>query len=73
LEKELGVRILAADYSNVDSLVDIFESNNVWAVLSVMHTFDKTPEANLIQAADRSSTTKRFVPNIWSGFTFLPE
>jgi hypothetical protein len=73
LEKEVGVRILAVDYSSVDSLVDVFERNNVWAVLSVMHTIDKAPEGNLIQAADRSSVTKRFIPNIWSAFTFLPE
>jgi hypothetical protein len=65
--------VLVTDYSNVDSLVDLFENNKVWAVLSVMNTVDKTPEANLIQAADQSSATKRFVPNIWSAFTYKPE
>ena len=65
--------MLAADYSNVDSLVELFENNGIWAVLSVMNTVDKTPEGNLIQAADRSSVTKRFMPNIWSAFTYTRE
>jgi hypothetical protein len=69
----LGVRVLTTGYSNTDSLVELFENNNVWAVLSVMNTIDKTPEANLIEAADRSSTTKRFIPNIWSAFTYGQE
>jgi hypothetical protein len=64
---------VAADYTNVDSLVKLLEENSVSAVLSVMHTMDPTPEMNLIQAADRSEVTKRFVPNIWSAVEFQPE
>ncbi|KAF2651594.1 NAD(P)-binding protein [Lophiostoma macrostomum CBS 122681] len=68
-----GVRYVAADYADVNSLVTLLEENNVWAVLSVMHTQDGTPETNLIQAADKSKVTKRFIPNIWSAIEFKSE
>ncbi|KAF2874389.1 hypothetical protein BDV95DRAFT_331579 [Massariosphaeria phaeospora] len=68
LEKKLGVRVLAADYSSPDALVELLEKNKIWAILSTISSaIDTLPETNLIQAADRSKVTRRFIPNIWSG------
>lgn len=66
-EKELGVRIADVDYSNVDSLRKSLEEQNVDTVIAA---FDRQSspdvEIALIQAADASSTTRRFIPNWWS-------
>ncbi|KAF2193702.1 NAD(P)-binding protein [Zopfia rhizophila CBS 207.26] len=74
LEQETGVRIVAADYSNIDSLIKIFEDNKVDTVISTANSSpDPTPELNLIKAADRSKVTRRFIPNVWSGIDYTAE
>ncbi|KAI8649656.1 NmrA domain-containing protein [Fusarium keratoplasticum] len=66
LERLLGARILVIDYSDTASLTRLFEDENVDTVLSALSV--STPleyESNLIQAADKSKVTRRFIP---SGF-----
>lgn len=34
---------------------------------------DTTPEMNLIQAAEKSKVTRRYIPNMWSAIVYRPE
>ena len=64
--KELGIPLLVADYSNVESLANVLESNKINTVvsaLSVTNDASSTAQLNLIEAAERSSSTKRFIPS----------
>ncbi|KAF4465529.1 nmra-like family [Fusarium albosuccineum] len=68
LEKSIGARIVPADYTSVDSLVKLFEEQNIGTVLSALSVM--TPpefEDNLIQAAVKSKVTKRFIPSGFGG------
>ncbi|KAF6810012.1 hypothetical protein CMUS01_13560 [Colletotrichum musicola] len=62
-----GVRFIAVDYSNIDSLVSVLEDNNVETVISAVNNVagDNSSELNLIRAAERSRPTKRFIPNFF--------
>lgn len=63
----MGVRILAANYDDVPALVKLLEDNNVELVISTLNAVGNArPETALIQAADTSSTTKRYIPSIWA-------
>ncbi|KAL5389481.1 hypothetical protein DPSP01_002379 [Paraphaeosphaeria sporulosa] len=74
IEKESGARVLAVDYSNVDALTTILETNNVEVLITTANTMhDPTPELNMIAAAARSHSTKRFIPNTWSALEFKDE
>ncbi|KAF6824062.1 Pinoresinol reductase 2-like protein 1 [Colletotrichum plurivorum] len=50
-----GVRFIAVDYSSIDSLVSVFEDNNVETVISAVNNTaeDNSSELNLIRAAER--------------------
>ncbi|CAK7214089.1 hypothetical protein SEUCBS140593_002062 [Sporothrix eucalyptigena] len=66
-EKELGARILSANYGNVGDLTELLVSNNIEIVISTIDlSTSNSAELNLIDAAERSSVTKRFIPNDWS-------
>ncbi|KAK3201607.1 hypothetical protein GRF29_185g1449651, partial [Pseudopithomyces chartarum] len=74
LSAELGVRILAADYTSVPSLTTLLDSNKVEVLISTANSLsDPTPEFNMIAAADASPPTKRFIPNAWSAIEFKDE
>ncbi|KAJ9106062.1 hypothetical protein QFC20_004124 [Naganishia adeliensis] len=65
-QKEVGATFVVADYTTVDSLFRVLEDNKIDTVISILHgmgTVDS--ELNLIQAADKSAVTKRYIPNIW--------
>ncbi|KAI8712566.1 NmrA domain-containing protein [Fusarium sp. LHS14.1] len=65
-EKQIGAKILPVNYSDVDGLTKVLEDNNIETVISTLNTMGATePELNLIAAADRAKSTKRFVPSIW--------
>ncbi|KAL1792898.1 hypothetical protein ACET3X_009405 [Alternaria dauci] len=71
--KELGVPVLGLDYSNVEAIRDVLESNDIGTVISTLNTMgDAEPEIALIKAADLSTVTKRFIPNSW-GVRNTPE
>lgn len=58
--------MLAVDYSNVDSIVKTLEDYKVDTVISTLGSlFGADPEMALIQAAERSTATKRYIPSIW--------
>ncbi|KAL6230070.1 hypothetical protein BDW75DRAFT_234693 [Aspergillus navahoensis] len=64
--KELGIPLLLADYSDVESLANVLESNKINTVVSAISVIDdatSTAQLNLIEAAERSSSTKRFIPS----------
>ncbi|GLA26495.1 hypothetical protein AnigIFM63326_003655 [Aspergillus niger] len=64
--KALGIPLLLADYSDVESLANVLESNKINTVVSAVSVIDdatSTAQLNLIEAAERSSSTKRFVPS----------
>jgi hypothetical protein len=74
VEEESGVRVHAVDYSSVDALVSLLETNNVAVLITTANTMvDLTPEFNMIEAAARSRTTRRFIPNAWSALEFKDE
>ncbi|KAJ0413066.1 NAD(P)-binding protein [Aspergillus carlsbadensis] len=64
--KELGIPLLLADYSNVESLTNVLESNKINTIISAVSVTDdatSTAQLNLIEAAERSASTKRFIPS----------
>jgi hypothetical protein len=71
--KELGVEIVVADYHYVDSVVKTLEASNIDTVISTLgSTFGPDLELALIQATEKSKTTKRYIPSIW-GISCTPE
>lgn len=64
---ELGVRLVAVDYSNIDNIATVLESNKVETVVSTLGTVaGSDPEVALIKGADRSAVTKRYITSNWS-------
>ncbi|RFU79992.1 nmra-like family [Trichoderma arundinaceum] len=58
--------VVYADYSNVDSLTQLLDKHEIHTIISVL--LIKTPEQrdaqlNLIRAAEKSSSVKRFTPS----------
>lgn len=56
--------IIHVDYSDVESISKLLESNNVHTVisaLSVRSPIEGESEINLARAAEKSGTTKRFI------------
>ncbi|KAI8720003.1 NmrA domain-containing protein [Fusarium sp. LHS14.1] len=65
-EKQIGARILSADYTNVEALTKVLEDNAIHTVISTLNIISSTePELNIISAADKSAVTKRYVGNVW--------
>ncbi|KAL1838205.1 hypothetical protein VTJ49DRAFT_2932 [Mycothermus thermophilus] len=72
-EKEIGTRILAAPYGDVDALTSLLEDNKIELVISTLDLNEsQDPELNLIQAADKSAVTRRFIPSSWA-MKYTPE
>jgi hypothetical protein len=66
---ELGVPIIAVDYSSVDSLKDALEENEVDTLISALRTMPEEgtpPEVNIVRVAQASKHTRRFVPSNWA-------
>jgi hypothetical protein len=50
----------------VPSIAELLEKNNVDTIISTVTSIQTVaPELALVAAADKSSTTKRFIPSIW--------
>jgi hypothetical protein len=65
-EKEIGVPIVALDYSSVESVINVLESHKVDTLISTVDSnAGPEPELVLIQAAEQSSVTKRYIPCLW--------
>lgn len=65
---DIGVPIVAVDYSSIAGLIEVIESHKVDTVISALFTMPVlgTPEVNLIKATQLSRTAKRFVPSYWA-------
>ncbi|GKT80691.1 NmrA-like family protein [Colletotrichum tofieldiae] len=65
-EKQIGARIQPVNYASVDDITKVLEENNVHTVISTLDIRESAePELNLIAAADRAESTKRYVPSVW--------
>jgi hypothetical protein len=65
-EKELGARVLAVNYGDINGLITVLETNKVGTVISTIDMVQGVEsEHALIQAAAKSSVTKRYIPSIW--------
>jgi NAD(P)-dependent dehydrogenase (short-subunit alcohol dehydrogenase family) len=72
-EKEIGTRILAVNYDDIDTLVAVLETNKIEVVISTLNLMQGAgAEHALIQAAAKSSVTKRYIPSIW-GINYTEE
>ncbi|KAF5011260.1 hypothetical protein FDECE_2613 [Fusarium decemcellulare] len=66
-QEEIGAPVIPLNYGNVDDITSVLEAYNVHTLISTIVTINGTePELNLIKAADKSATTKRFVPSYWA-------
>ncbi|KAJ6180935.1 hypothetical protein N7519_011396 [Penicillium mononematosum] len=66
LSDELGITIIPAQYSNIESLTKLPEDNKIDTIVSAIIVVDydaSSSQLNLIAAADQSSSTKRFIPS----------
>lgn len=62
----LRADILATNYNNVDSIVKQLEINDIDTVISTLGSKSGTDsEIALIQAAEISKKTTRYIPSIW--------
>lgn len=67
------MRVFEVDYSNVEAVRDVLQSNDVGTVVSTLDLIaGGASELTLIRAADLSSTTRRFIPSAW-GLKYTPE
>ncbi|KZL77926.1 isoflavone reductase like protein p3 [Colletotrichum incanum] len=70
---EGGKTIVSVQYHNILSLTDTLESHKVEVLISTLDSqFGLDPELNLIEAAEASLTTKRYIPSSW-GIKYTPE
>ena len=62
---------MVVDYDDVDSLAKTLESKNIDTVVSAitMEGTGQEGQLNLMAAAEKSSTTKRFIPSEYAGYT----
>jgi NAD(P)-dependent dehydrogenase (short-subunit alcohol dehydrogenase family) len=65
-EKDIGVPIVALDYSSVESVINVLESHKIDTLVSTVDSnAGPEPELVLIQAAEESLVTKRYIPCLW--------
>jgi hypothetical protein len=65
-EKEIGVPIVAVDYSSVESVINVLESHKIDTLISTVDSnAGPEPELVLIKAAEKSKATKRYIPCLW--------
>lgn len=70
---QLGVKLIAIDYSNINSIVTVLQENRTDTVLSTINSVTgNASEFALIEAANKSTATKRYIPNTW-GIKYTPE
>ncbi|TVY76133.1 Oxidoreductase swnN [Lachnellula suecica] len=71
-EGGIAVPMFAVDYDSVEQLTKTLEENHVHTVISAIVLMDETAakaERNLVAAASKSASTKRFVPSNWGNAT----
>jgi hypothetical protein len=64
---------VAVDYLDADSVAKVLETHNVDTLISTVDSnAGPGPELVLIQAAEKSTVTKRYIPCLW-GFKYTKE
>ena len=65
--KELGASVVAVDYGDIEAMVEALEQDKIDTVISTLGPeAGQEPEMNLIEAANKSSSTKRYIPKfVW--------
>lgn len=64
------------DYGNIEQVTNLLESKNVHTVISTIAILNEATgksELDLVAAAAKSSTTKRFIASNWGGVIPLDE
>ena len=64
---------MEADYTDVASLVSLLQDNNIHTLISALS--GRSPpeqELTLIEAAEKSAVTRRYIPSVW-GVKYGPE
>lgn len=79
---QLSDAFVCVDYSDIDSMAKVLDENKVHTVISALRVFDSATslaESNLVKAAAKSDSTKRFVASAWGihnaetyPFPFIP-
>jgi hypothetical protein len=62
------VQTFAVDYNNVDQVAHVLDTNKVHTIISTIVMYDPVAaqaERNVIAAAAKSATVKRFVQSNW--------
>ncbi|KAH6867844.1 hypothetical protein B0T10DRAFT_596302 [Thelonectria olida] len=68
-----GARVVAVDYTDASGLAAALETNKIETVISTINALgDISAELSLIEAAEKSAPTKRYIPSIW-GIKYNPE
>jgi len=58
--------VLAIDYTNVNSIVEVLEDHKIDTLISTLGSMSgQDPELALIEAANKSESTKRYIPSTW--------
>ncbi|KAL0944654.1 NmrA-like family protein [Colletotrichum truncatum] len=70
-----GAKFVAVDYNDIEGLVKTLEAQKIDTIISAMSIEGAVEQAqlNLIAAADKSQTTRRFIPSEFAGYTPLGE
>lgn len=65
--------MLAIDYSDVSTIVNTLQENKIDTLISTLGSMSGVDaELALIEAADKSTSTKRYIPSTW-GIKYTPE
>ncbi|OWY48760.1 NAD(P)-binding protein [Alternaria alternata] len=66
-------KVIAVDYTKPDSIARTLEENRIDTVISTLGSMSGTdPEMALIEAANKSGITQRYIPSTW-GIKYTPE
>ncbi|KAK7428140.1 hypothetical protein QQZ08_005379 [Neonectria magnoliae] len=66
---EGGAPLVAVDYTNIESLTTVLEQHKIHTVISCLGIHEQATadvQSNVIKAAEKASTTKRFIPSNWA-------
>ncbi|PVI03450.1 NAD(P)-binding protein [Periconia macrospinosa] len=72
LETQIGVPVLQAPYSDQDAFVKLLEEHKIDTIISTISNYGNShsTEISIIEAAELSGVTKRYIPSIWSAFDY---
>lgn len=65
---QLSDAFVCVDYSDIDSMAKVLDENKVHTIISALRVFDSATslaESNLVKAAAKADSTKRFVASAW--------